>query len=344
MAKPGANASKEKSIDGLPCGSLKLSSLSFGGAPLGNLYQGVDDAVAAAAVEKAWHLQVRHFDTAPYYGYGLSELRLGNVLSSLPRDSFTLSTKVGRLIEDASGSTSHDGFAVEGKRAIFDYSRDGILRSVETSLKRLRTDRIDILLLHDIGELTHGERHPAILKQALEEALPTMAELRAQGVCRAIGIGVNEEAVCLQVMPRFRLDLIMLAGRYTLFEQARSEQVMVMAQQQQVAVLAAGPYNSGLLGPPDAPGHTYDYAPASAAVRTRAQRFYDICAAAGVDVGAAALQFPLAHPAVVSVVCGLRSADEVAVSVQRLGQHIPADTWRQLRNANLLGTQTPVPA
>ena len=344
MVEPVASASREKSIDGLPGGSLKLSPLSFGGAPIGNLYQGVDEAVAADAVERAWHLKVRHFDTAPYYGYGLSEVRLGNVLAALPRDSFTLSSKVGRLIEDASGSTGHDGFAVDGKRAIFDYSRDGILRSVEASLKRLRTDRIDILLLHDIGELTHGERHPAVLQQALAEALPAMAELRTQGVCRAIGIGVNEETVCLQVMPRFRLDVIMLAGRYTLFEQAGSERVMAMAQQQHVAILAAGPYNSGLLGAPGAPGHTYDYAPAGESVQVRARRFYDICATTGVDVGAAALQFPIAHPAVVTVVCGLRSADEVAVSVQRMGQHIPADTWRQLRNAELLGTQTPVPA
>ncbi|GAB2557812.1 aldo/keto reductase [Rhodanobacter koreensis] len=344
MVEPVASTSGERSIGGLPGGPLKLSTLSFGGAPIGNLYQGVDEAVAAEAVERAWQLKVRHFDTAPYYGYGLSEVRLGHVLSGFPRDSFTLSTKVGRLIEDASGSTGHDGFAVDGKRAIFDYSRDGILRSVEASLKRLRTDRIDILLLHDIGELTHGERHPAILQQALAEALPTMAELRTQGVCRAIGIGVNEEAVCLQVMPCFRLDAIMLAGRYTLFEQARSERVMAMAQQQHVAILAAGPYNSGLLGAPGAPGHTYDYVPASKSVRARAQRFYDICAATGVDMGAAALQFPLVHPAVVTVVCGLRSADEVAVSVQRLEQRIPADTWQQLRNAELLGAQTRVPA
>jgi D-threo-aldose 1-dehydrogenase len=344
MTESVANTSKQKSIEGLFGGSLTLSPLSFGGAPIGNLYRGVDEEVAAEAIERAWHLKVRHFDSAPYYGYGLSELRLGKVLSGLPRDSFTLSTKVGRLIEDASGNAGHDGFAVDGKRAIFDYSRDGILRSVEASLKRLQTDRIDILLLHDIGELTHGARHPAILRQALAEGLPAMAELRTQGVCRAIGIGVNEEAVCLQVMPRFRLDVIMLAGRYTLFEQQHSEQVMAMAQQQRVAILAAGPYNSGLLGASGAPGHNYDYAPASESVRARAQQFYDICEAAGVDVGAAALQFPLAHPAVATVVCGLRSADEVAVSVQRMEQHIPADLWRQLRNAELLGAQTPVPA
>jgi len=332
-----------KSIPGPAGAALRLSPLSFGSAPIGNLYQGVDDEVAAAAVQCAWHLGVRHFDTAPYYGYGLSETRLGAVLSALPRDSFTLSSKVGRLIEEADGD-GHDGFAVAGKRAVFDYSRDGVLRSVEASLKRLRTDRIDILLLHDIGELTHGGRHTTVLRQALDEALPALAELRTQGICRAIGIGVNEEAVCLQVMPRFRLDTIMLAGRYTLFEQSRSAQVMALAQEQGVAILAAGPYNSGLLGAADGPGQTYDYAPASAAVRARAQQFYAICADQSIDVGAAALQFPLAHPAVTSVVCGLRSSDEVEASVARLRQPISATLWAQLRAAGLLGQQTPVPA
>jgi D-threo-aldose 1-dehydrogenase len=333
-----------KSIPGPADGDeLRLSPLSFGGAPIGNLYHGVDDDDAAAAVQRAWQLGVRHFDTAPYYGYGLSESRLGATLSNFPRDSFTLSSKVGRLIEETDGD-GRDGFAVIGKRAVFDYSRDGVLRSVEASLKRLRIDRIDILLLHDIGELTHGERHAAVLRQALDEALPALAELRTQGICRAIGLGVNEEAICLQVMPRFRLDTIMLAGRYTLFEQSRSERVMALAREQGVAILAAGPYNSGLLGATDGPGQTYDYAPASATVRARAEQFYAICAEHGIAVGAAALQFPLAHPVVASVVCGLRSSDEVETSVARLRQPIPAALWTQLRAAGLLDPQAPAPA
>lgn len=332
-----------KNIPARAGAALRVSPLSFGGAPIGNLYRGVDDEAAAAAVECAWQLQVRHFDTAPYYGYGLSETRLGSALAGLPRDSFTLSSKVGRLIEQADDD-GRDGFAVTGKRAVFDYSRDGVLRSVEASLKRLCTEHIDILLLHDIGELTHGEGHAAVLRQALDEALPALAELRTQGICRAIGIGVNEEAVCLQVMPRFRLDTIMLAGRYTLFEQSRSERVMALAQEQGVAILAAGPYNSGLLGATDGPGQTYDYAPASSLVRARARQFYAICAEHGIDVGAAALQFPLAHPAVASVVCGLRSSEEVETSAMRLREPIPATLWTQLRVAGLLDPQAPVPA
>src|ERR1700756_1931932 len=163
------------------------SQLAFGGAPVGNLYESVDDASATATITHAWQRGIRHFDTAPYYGYGLSETRLGAALSGMPRESFTLSTKAGRLIEDDAQQHSHaDGFIVDGHRARFDYSRDGVLRSFEASLQRLRTDHIEVLLLHDIGALTHGDHHAAILRQPLDEALPAMAELRAQGLCQAI--------------------------------------------------------------------------------------------------------------------------------------------------------------
>ena len=320
------------------------SQLSFGGAPIGNLYESVDDASAAATITHAWQRGIRHFDTAPYYGYGLSEARLGDALSDVPRASFTLSTKVGRLVEDDAQQNSHaDGFIVNGHRARFDYSRDGVLRSFEASLQRLRTDHIDVLLLHDIGELTHGERHAAILRQALNEALPAMAELRAQGACKAIGIGVNEEDVCLEVMPCFPLDVIMLAGRYTLFEQTQSQRVMARAQADGIAILAAGPYNSGLLGGVHGPGKFYNYAPADEATVARAKRFYDVLARVHTDVGAAALQFPLAHPAVASVVCGLRSIVEVDQAAARLQANIPAEAWRALHDAGLLQEGVPTP-
>lgn len=320
------------------------SQLSFGGAPVGNLYESVNDASATATIAHAWQCGIRHFDTAPYYGYGLSETRLGSALSAVPRTSFTLSTKVGRLIEDDAQQTNHgDGFIVDGHRARFDYSRDGVLRSFEASLQRLRTDHVDVLLLHDVGALTHGEHHAAILRQALDEALPAMAELRAQGACKAIGIGVNEEAVCLEIMPRFPLDAIMLAGRYTLFEQQHSQAAMAQAQARNVAILAAGPYNSGLLGDAHGPGKFYNYAPADDAIVARAQRFYDVLAHTHTDVGAAALQFPLAHPAVASVVCGLRSMAEVDQAAARIQAPIPAKAWQDLRDAGLLLQGAPTP-
>lgn len=325
--------------------SRRLPPLSFGGAPIGNLYAGVAEDDALAAVQHAWRSGIRHFDTAPYYGYGLSESRLGAALAGIPRSDYSLSTKVGRLLLDADASqpAADDGFAVSGHRAVFDYSREGILRSVESSLRRLATDHVEILLLHDIGALTHGARHPAVLRQVLDETLPAMAELRSEGVCGAIGLGVNEQDVCLQVMPEFPLDVIMLAGRYTLFEQRDSAQLMTQAVQRNVAVMAAGPYNSGLLGADDAPGATYNYAPADAATRARAQRYYDLCERFGVTVGTAALQFPLAHPAVATVVCGLRSSAEVDSAVQRMHTPLPPTLWNELRNAGLLDANTPTP-
>jgi len=321
-----------------------LSRLAFGGAPVGNLYSEVDEAEARQAIVHAWTGGIRHFDTAPYYGFGLSETRIGAALAGVPRDSYTLSTKVGRVIEDAAGRRGEaDGFAVDGLAARFDYSRGGMRRALEASLRRLRTDRIDILFLHDIGALTHGERHPLVLAQALDEALPEMARMREEGLVGAIGIGVNEEAVCLEVMPRFPLDTIMLAGRYTLFEQAASEAVMARAQADGVSVLVAGPYNSGLLGGAEHPGTTYDYAPATPDVLARAQRFYDVCARTGAEVGAAALQFPLAHPAVSSVVCGLRSIAEVDAALLRQRAVVSPATWKALRDEGLLAPGVPTP-
>jgi len=322
----------------------RVASLAFGGAPAGNLYAGVADETARDAIAHAWQQGIRHFDTAPYYGYGLSETRIGDALKGVDRASYTLSTKVGRLIDlDQDRTDRSDGFAVDGRRAYFDYTREGILRSFESSLRRVRTDRIDVLLLHDIGELTHGPNHLRVLAQTLDEALPAMAELRDEGVVGAIGLGVNEEAVCLEVMRRFPLDTIMLAGRYTLFEQANGKALMAKAEADGVDVLVAGPYNSGLLGAQSGPGDTYNYAPASPAIKARAQQFYDACASAGTSVGAAALQFPLAHPAVTKVVCGLRSVAEVDDAIRRMRSDIPAATWSLLAERGLIDEGMPTP-
>jgi D-threo-aldose 1-dehydrogenase len=324
--------------------SVRLSPLGFGAAPIGNLYSEVDEEVALAAVRAAHAGGIRHFDSAPYYGYGLSETRLGRALAGLPRESYTLSTKVGRrLIEDPGAQAGRDGFAVAGWRAEFDYSRDGVLRAFESSLQRLGTDRIDILLLHDIGRLTHGERHAEVLRQALDEALPTMAELKTQGVCGAIGLGVNEQDVALDVLAETALDCIMLAGRYTLLEQHGARTLLDEAQRRGVSLLVAGPYSSGLLGDPRGPGQTYNYAPADADTLAHARRLYAACAAHDVDTGAAALQFPLAHPAVAAVVAGLRTPEEVATALSRLHASLPAALWGELRAQGLLEADLPTP-
>lgn len=325
---------------------VNVSDLGFGTAPIGNLYAEVGEAEARAALRRALQLGIRYFDTAPYYGHGLAERRLGQALAGAPRDSFTISTKVGRRIEpDASvrGALT-DGFAIQGSRAVFDYTRDGVMRSFEASLRRLVVDRVEILLLHDVGRVTHGERHPRMLRQALDEALPAMAELRDAGAVDAIGIGVNEVEVCLELMPRFDLDCIMLAGRYTLFEQVAALDLLAEAQRRGLRVIVAGPYNSGLLGDPRGPGDTYDYAAADAKALVRAREIYAVCADAGVDVGAAALQFPLAHPAVAAVVAGMRNVLEVEIAVTRSLRRVSAQVWPRLVAAGIIAADAPVPA
>ena len=325
-------------------GATRLSRFGFGCAPIGNLYETVTDDEAEAALNEAFTQGVRYFDTAPFYGYGLSEIRLGGLLANRPRDSFIVSTKVGRRIESGVEEPAGDGFVVHGHRAVFDYSREGVLRSFDASLARIGVDRIDILFLHDPGKQTHGDRHPAILRQSLEEALPAMAALRDAGIVNAIGIGVNEEAVCLEIMPRFDLDYILLAGRYTLLEQGASAQVLAEAQRRAVKILVAGPFNSGLLADATAPGGTYDYRPVEASMLNRARQIYALCASEGVDVGAAALQFPLAHPAVAGVVAGLRSRREVTLAMERLAASVPIRLWARLQEAGLLEERVAVPA
>jgi D-threo-aldose 1-dehydrogenase len=328
----------------LPRVPLSVPTLGFGAAAIGNLYTAVTDEEACDAVQEAYRLGIRLFDTAPYYGFGLSEQRLGHALASLHADDALISTKVGRLIVPGpQGDSSDEGFAVSGRRAVFDYTRSAIVRSFESSLRRLRRGSVDILLLHDVGRETHGERHEEMLKLALDEALPAMAQLKASGACRAIGIGVNEQQACLDVLTRFDLDCILLAGRYTLLEQDAAAAVLAEAARRGVGILVGGPFNSGLLANAQAPGATYNYRPADQMTLQRARDIYAICAAEGVDVGAAALQFPLAHPAVVSVIAGMRSPAEVSSSVARSCAPIPASLWRKLREAGLLAVGVPTP-
>jgi D-threo-aldose 1-dehydrogenase len=323
---------------------VSVSPLGFGGAPLGNLYTPVSEADARSAIDEALAHGIRYFDTAPFYGHGLSEARIGRALAGHPRGSFTLSTKVGRLIlGDDSQREMADGFAVQGSRAVFDYSRAGVQRSFESSLERLGVDHVDILYLHDIGRVTHGERHPEVLQIALDEALPAMAALRDSGAVGAIGLGVNEQEVCLEVLPRFDLDCIMLAGRYTLLEQRNALELMEQAEARGVSMVVAGPYNSGLLAGTAGPGETYDYVPVDESTRARARSIYEECAAERIDVGAAALQFPLAHPAVPCVVAGMRNVAEVSSAVKRMETRIPAALWHRMRRRGLVDAGAVLP-
>lgn len=318
---------------------VRLTRLGLGCAPLGNLFHAIGDDAAAATVDAAWHSGIRYFDTAPHYGLGLSERRLGAALRGLPRNEFAVSTKVGRLLVPAgSGGPARDneGYDVPAThRRVWDFSRDGILRSVEDSLHRLGLDRVDILFLHDPDD------HWA---QAVDEGYPALAELRDQGVVKAIGAGMNQAEMLARFVRHTDLDLLMLAGRYTLLEQGPIDDLLPLCEQRGVGIVAAGAFNSGLLSRPrPAADATYNYAPAPAELIDRAHQIADVCERHGTSLPAAALRFPFAHRAVVAVAVGCHSASQVRRNLELLRQPVPPVVWSDLRDAGLLRPDAPVP-
>ena len=309
-----------------------LTEIGFGAAQLGNLYRPTGEDEARAAIETAWDTGIRYFDTAPHYGLGLSERRLGAALRGRPRDDYVLSTKVGRLLvpSDApEGAMDDQGFAVPATfRREWDLSRDGIRRSVDESLERLGLDRIDIAYLHDPDD--HGP-------QAHAEAIPALIELRDEGIVGAVGAGMNQSAMPAEFVRRHDVDVIMLAGRYTLLEQGALDDLLPAAVDRGVRIVAAAVYNSGLLSQPrPAPNALYDYAPAPAELVARANAIADVCEEFGLTLPEAAVAFPLRHPAVVSVVVGMRTADQVRGTVARYGADVPEAFWRALAQRGLV--------
>jgi len=317
---------KKTGVRTRPLRGLAVTELGFGGASLGNLYRATSDAEARRAVDAAWDAGVRYFDTAPHYGLGLSERRLGTLLAGRPRAGYLLSTKVGRLLEPNPAPTGSDlasgGFAVADDLVRrFDFSRDGVLRSLESSLRRLGVDRIDIVYVHDPDE------H---VGQAIDEALPALADLRDQGVIGAVGVGMNQWRAPLRMVRETDLDVVMLAGRWTLLDRSGAPLLAACAERG-VAVIAAAPFNSGLLARDrPAPGGRFDYGQAPAAVLGRAEALADCCQRHGTRLPAAALQFPLRHPAVVSVVAGMRTAEEVDAAARLLAAPVPEPAWPEL--------------
>ena len=319
--------------------AVSLTELGFGGAPLGNLFAPVADETARLAVEEALEAGLRYFDTAPLYGHGRSEGRLGAVLRAHPRVAFVLSTKVGRLLEPADPSTLSGEAYVDlpPYRAVFDYSGDGILRSLEASLGRLGLERIDILLIHDIDAFTHGRaRQPERYREALAGAYPALDRLRRQGTVRAIGVGVNEWQVCQRAAEDADFDCFLLAGRYSLLDQGALDTFLPLCLARGIGVIIGGAFNSGILATGAVPGATYDYRPASDEIRARTESLERVCRAHEVPLAAAALQFPLAHPAVASVIVGMRSAEEVRRNLALRFHPIPAALWRDLKAEGLL--------
>jgi len=320
---------------------LSVTRLGLGCAAIGNLYASVPGTVARDTLAAAWQAGIRYFDTAPYYGHGLSESRLGAFLPDIDISQAVISTKVGRSLQPVAADAVPDHGFVDPLpyRPCFDYSSDAILRQVDGSGKRLGLDRFGMLLLHDIGAMTHGADHAAIMRTVLDEALPTLGALKAEGRTIAIGIGVNEVEVCLEVLAHADVDVILLAGRYTLLEQGALDDLLPLCVRRRVSVVIGGPYNSGLL----AGGTHYNYGSASEHVRRRVANLDTICRAHDVALPAAALQFPLAHPAVAAVIPGARSRTELNENLAHFNRALPGALWSDLRDAGLLPAHAPVP-
>jgi D-threo-aldose 1-dehydrogenase len=302
-----------------------VTELGFGGAPVGGLYAATSDRVARDAIDSAWDGGIRYFDTAPHYGLGLSELRLGAALRDRPREDFVISTKVGRLLAPNThpqGSDIGYGFDVpDDLQRVDDYSRDGIQRSLEASLKRLQLDRVDIVLVHDPD---------AFVEQSLREALPTLIELRDQKVVGAIGVGMNQWEALRRFVLEADLDVVMVAGCWTLLDRSASP-LLEACSERGVSVLAAAPFNSGILAtarPGD--GTPYNYVAAPRHTVAAARRLAGICERYGTRLPAAALQFPLRHESVAAVVTGMRSSNEVDEDVDLFMRTIPEDAWAEL--------------
>jgi D-threo-aldose 1-dehydrogenase len=332
---------------------LEVTVVGFGAAPLGDLYARLDDATAIAAVEAAYRAGIRLFDTSPLYGSGLSEHRCGTALRRVARESFLLSSKVGRWMRPrpaaeagAPKKVAAPGFAGGfPHQAVVDYSFDGTLRAFEQSLLRLGTDRLDIALIHDVDVWTHGaERIEARFSEAMAGAYPALERLKSEGAVTAIGIGVNEADMCVRFARAGDFDTMLLAGRYSLLEQPALAEFLPLAQEKGIGVMLGGVFNSGILATGPVPGAHYNYRPAPPEIIERVTRIARVCAAHGVALADAALRFPLGHPAIAAIVVGAVTPGEVARNIASLKTPIPAALWRDLKSEGLLAAEVPTPA
>ena len=312
---------------------VEVCRLGFGSAPLGGLLRETPETDAAAAVAAAFDAGLFHFDTAPQYGGGLAERRLGAALRDRPRASFVLSTKVGKLVRPAGpeGSAGPSPFVgAPAHEIVYDYSYDGALRSLDASLRRLGTDRVDILLIHDVNRKYHGDRVMERFAEARDGACRALRRLREEGAIRAFGPALNEVDVSLRFVRETDADCLMLPRRWTLLDRSAEAELLPLCHERGVGVLVAAPFDSGILATGAVPGATYDYRPAAPEVLGRVQGLERLCAGFGVPLRAAALQFPLRHPAVASVVAGMRSRREVEESLAAMRAPIPEEFWAAL--------------
>ncbi len=327
-------------------GGLTFTELGFGSAPLGNLYRAIGDDDARAILDQAWQGGVRYYDTAPLYGLVLAETRLNRFLRGKRRDDYVLSTKAGRLMAvcsppDRTGIGKW--FDVPTRREAYDYSYDGIMRSLEFSLERLGVDRVDILYVHDLCKFTHGSMSAsdARIAEFMASGYDALIALRDQGVVRAIGGGINEWEVCQTLAERGDFDLFLLAGRYTLLEQEALISFLPLCQSRGIGIIVGGPYNSGILASGPKPGAFYNYDPAPAPILEKVRRIEAVCRSHDVALIDAALQFPLKHPSVRSVIPGGQSRAQMARNLRAAEATIPAALWADLKDQGLMRQDAP---
>ena len=338
---------KTRHWDRLGNGGLTFTEIGFGAAPLGNLYRSVSDDDADAVLTRAWELGVRYFDTAPLYGFGLSETRLNRFLRDKPRDEYVLSSKVGRLLK-ACAPAQRDGvgkwFDVPSRKEVYDYSYDGVMRSFEASLERLGVDRIDMLFAHDIDLANHGDQE--VLNAKYDELMGSgyraLVELRDQGVIKAFGAGVNEWQPCQTLAERGDFDMFLLAGRYTLLEQEALETFLPLVQERGIGIVLGGPYNSGILatGPREGAHYNYELAPQN--ILDRVGQIQSVCGDHNTRLIDAAIQFPLRHPNVVSVIPGGQQVSQVDSNCVAAKAEIPPALWADLKAQGLMRSDAPV--
>jgi D-threo-aldose 1-dehydrogenase len=328
---------------------IRSSPLAIGAAPLGNLYSALADAQAVDVVRHALDAGIRYFDTAPHYGNGLSEHRVGAALRDVSRDAYALSSKVGRLlVPDATAPRDQHGYVgVLPFRQAFDYSYEGALRSIDDSLQRLGVSRLDVVYVHDVDVATHGDAQPQRFREAMDGACRALARLRDEGAIAGFGLGVNDWRVCVDALAHVDLDYLLLAGRYTLLDQTALPELMPQCERRGVRVVVGGPFNSGILatGAHPAGGATpyFNYEPAPPHIIARVEALERVCAAYAVPLRAAALQFPLAHPAVITVLAGARNRDEVSENLRLARASIPREFWSALRDERLVAVGAPLP-
>ena len=339
-------AMKSRKWQRIENGGLTFTELGFGAAPLGNLYRAIGDDEAQEILDQAWEGGVRYYDTAPLYGLGLSETRLNGFLRGKNRDDYVLSTKIGRLMQ-VCDPRKRSGFGkwfdVPARQEVYDYSYDGVMRSLEFSFERLGIDRVDILWAHDLCISTHGSKaaSDARIEELMTSGYDAMISLRDQGVVKAIGGGINEWEVCQTLAERGDFDLFLLPGRYTLLEQGSLDSFLPLCESRGIGIVIGGPYNSGILASGPKPGAFYNYEPAPPPILEKVGKIEAVCQSHGVSLIDAAFQFPLMNPNVVSVIPGGQSSAQMESNLRAAEADIPTALWADLKKQGLMREDAP---